>query len=132
MLKNAKPSEYFVGAILRAFDQASEKPGSITASALWTHICIETATILGGFTKMFEWDESKAQSINRIHTIRETISRGFVPGLVLAHDDRGREIVQGETPCNPQVGEYPHTPTRGERAPTLKISKPLDKNANLW
>lgn len=82
MLKNAKPSEHFIGAILRAYDKATDDP--ITCSELWDHIIMECFQTSKGFVTMFEWDESKAKSKNRIHTIHETIRRGHVPGLVVS------------------------------------------------
>ncbi len=91
MLKNARPSEYFIGAILRAYDKEKQNGRPITCSALLDHIVIECLRSVDGFRTMFAWDESKAQKINRIGTIAETIRRGFVPGLALSYDSR--EIV---------------------------------------
>ena len=93
MLKNAKPSEYFLGAILRAYDKESAKHERVTCSALWDHVVMECLRASDGFRTMFAWDESKAKNKNRIHTIAETIRRGHVPGLALSTDDRGREVV---------------------------------------
>ena len=94
MLKNARPSEYFIGAILRAYDREQQRgQRAVTCSALWDHIVIECLRTRGGFDAMFAWDQSKARSINRIGTITEAIQRGFVPGLALDRDARGRETV---------------------------------------
>ena len=88
MLKNAQPSELFLGAILRAYDKAKAREGQVTCSKLWDYIVMECMRVCGGFTRMFAWDESKAKNKNRIRTIMETIERGHVPGLRV--DDRGR------------------------------------------
>ena len=53
---------------------------------MWDYVVMECFYVQGGFKTMFEWDTSKAKSINRIHTIEQCISRGYVPGLVV--DDR--------------------------------------------
>lgn len=83
MKKSDKPSEYFVGTILRAYDKA-DKP--VTCSELWNHMVMECLRTHNGFKTMFEWDTSKAKSKNRVHTIGECIERGHVPGLRV--DDR--------------------------------------------
>jgi len=93
MLKDAQPSDYFLGAILRAYDKASEEGGDVSCSKLWDYVCMECFHTPGGFVTMFQWDESKAKNINRIGTIAETIRRGHVPGLILSENDKGREIV---------------------------------------
>ena len=93
MLKNARPSEYFLGAILRAYDLSDGKGKPVTCSHLWNFIVMECLRSKDGFRTMFAWDASKAQNINRIHTIAETIRRGHVPGLVLRQDERGGEFV---------------------------------------
>jgi len=97
MLKNAKPSEYFLGAILRAYDRESKITDrvtcSVTCSGLWEHVVMECLRH-NAFLTMFEWDESRAKNINRIGTIAETIRRGFVPGLRLVTDEKGHEVVK--------------------------------------
>lgn len=95
MKKTDKPSEHFVGAILRAYDKAVDKRGiDPTPSSLWDFIVMECWQTPGGFTAMFEWDTSKAQNINRIKTIMECIDRGFVPGLYLAGGSHGQKVVK--------------------------------------
>ena len=91
MKKSDKPSEYFVGAILRGYDQEAQD-GEVTCSGIWDHIVMEC---LQGydFATIFEWDTSKAKSKNRIGTIAECIRRGHVPGLRLDYNDKGREMV---------------------------------------
>ena len=97
MKKADRPSEHFKGAILRAYDKAKTGGRPVTCSALWDYIVMECLRRRDGFTTMFEWDTSKAKSINRIGTIRETIER-FMGGLLrLERDEKGREIVvEGE------------------------------------
>jgi len=94
MLKNAVPSEMFIGAIKRGYLAESQVTRSVTPSAIWDHVCMECLRLPSGFLRMFEWDESKARSINRIGTIQECIERGLVPGLRLMADS-GRLYVEG-------------------------------------
>lgn len=94
MLKDAQPSEYFLGAILRAYDKTRAAGAyPVTCSLLWNHVVRECLQGYDRFTMMFEWDKSRAKKKNRIRTISETIGRGFVPGLCLSMDGKGREIV---------------------------------------
>lgn len=93
MLKDARPSQIFIGAILRAYDKAKQEPKPVTCSSLWDYVCMECFRVPGGFLAMFAWDKSKAKAKNRIHTISECIRRGHVPGLALGRDERGRMIV---------------------------------------
>jgi len=96
MLKGDKPSEYFLGAILRAYDTARRhKPEeSPSPSALWDYICMEALRRgTGGFEILFTWDHSRAKDKNRIGTIIEVIEAGYVPGLKLARGKRGGFLV---------------------------------------
>lgn len=93
MKKRDKPSDYFVGAILRAFNRAQAERGTVTCSKLWDYVVMECFRRRDGFKIMFEWDTSKAQSKNRIHTIAECIRRGHVPGLQV--NDR-LEVIENE------------------------------------
>jgi hypothetical protein len=47
------------------------------------------------FQEMFAWDTRRkpGQSRNRIADIAEAIRQGYVPGMRLAMNDRGRQIV---------------------------------------
>ena len=94
MKKNDKPSQYFMGAILRGYDKEAKKNGEVTCSGIWDHVVMECMRQRNGFTVMFDWDTSTAQSKNRIGTIAECIRRGHVPGLRLGHNDKSREIVE--------------------------------------
>ena len=93
MLKNAKPSELFLGAIQRGYDKEKMPGKLVTCSDIWNQVVMECVRVQGGFITMFQWDKSKAKTKNRIRTIAECIRRGHVPGLQLGEDERGREIV---------------------------------------
>jgi len=89
MLKNAIPSELFLGAIKRGYLAESQKTREVTCSAIWDHVVFECLRSRNGFITMFDWDESKAKNVNRIGTIQECIERGLVPGLrVMANGGR--------------------------------------------
>jgi len=92
MKKGDKPNEYFIGAILRGYDKEAQI-GEVTCSGIWDHVVIECLRHTDAFETMFEWNTSKAKSKNRIGTISETIRRGYVPGLQLGQNERGREVV---------------------------------------
>lgn len=88
-----EPSEHFLSAIRRGYDaEARTGNPAITASAIWDRIVMEAVPIRGEFERLFEWDGRK-NSVNRIGTIRDCISGGYVPGLRLALDAKGREVV---------------------------------------
>ncbi len=95
MKKTDRPSQHFVGAILRGYDKES-KNSEVTCSGIWDHIVMECFGRSGAFEAMFEWDTSKAQNTNRIGTIAECIQRGRVPGLRLDYNAKSREIVVTE------------------------------------
>jgi len=81
MLKRDKPSEYFIGAILRGYDAEVAAENDPTPADIWNRIVIECIH-RGDFKTMFRWDTSKGES-NRVRDIAECIERGFVPGLRL-------------------------------------------------
>ena len=89
MKKTDRPSEYFLGAILRAYDTAQAEGRQVTPSALWDYVVMECLR-RGDFVTMFRWDTSTAKNKNRIRDIAECLERGLVPGLRLGRDDRGR------------------------------------------
>lgn len=93
MKKSDKPSEYFMGAILRAYDKAEREGGPVTCSKLWDYMVMECFYAPGGFKTMFSWDTSNAKNKNRIRDISETIGRHMGNMLCLKYDDRGHEIV---------------------------------------
>lgn len=82
MKKSDKPSQYFIGAILRGFDKAEVKDKPVTCSMIWDYVVMECLRA-HDFNTMFAWDTSKAQNKNRIRDIMECIERGHVPGLRL-------------------------------------------------
>lgn len=92
MKKTDKPSEYFIGAILRGFDKAESGGGQVTCSKIWDYIVMECLGRRDGFMLMFAWDTSTAKSKNRIKDIMECIERGYVPGLRLR--TAGRSVVE--------------------------------------
>lgn len=93
MKKSDRPSEHFVGAILRGFDKAEkERNGSVTCSQIWDYVVMECLRRHGGFKIMFAWDTSTAKNKNRIRDIMECIERGHVPGLRLRVE--GRSVVE--------------------------------------
>ena len=96
MLKNARPSEFWLGVILRAYDKAKRSRQPVTVSDIWTYICMEGA-MDRSFSLMFEWDKSTAQHKNRVKTVAETIAGGWVPGLCLSKDESGYEVIVEET-----------------------------------
>ncbi len=88
------PSEQFVGAILRAYDKAKLSCKQVYCANIWNGVVMECLPVSNGFTRMFEWDKSQVRSgVNRIGTIAETIAGGYVPGLRLEKDAKGRECV---------------------------------------
>lgn len=87
-----KPSDYFCGAILRAYNQEALSGKAVTPSGIWDRVCWECIQKSGAFVEMFAWDTRKAHQ-NRVGTIRDTIEAGFVPGLKMDLDGRGRMIV---------------------------------------
>ena len=92
--RRCKPSDYFLGAILRGYDrEKAEAHDLISCSAIWDRICIECLRTPAGFLTMFAWDTSKAKTKNRIGTIRKVIESGYVPGLAMGQDAKGRAIV---------------------------------------
>lgn len=92
MKKSDKPSEYFIGAILRGFNRAeAERDGPVTCSSIWDYVVMECLH-KGDFETMFAWDTSTAKNKNRIRDIMECIERGHVPGLRLR--TQGRTFVE--------------------------------------
>ena len=73
MKKSDRPSEYFVGAILRGFNKAeAERDGPVTCSQVWDYVVMECLH-RGDFESMFAWDTSKAKNKNRIRDIMECV-----------------------------------------------------------
>ena len=74
-----RPSEYYLGAILRGYDKACEQHDQVTPSEIWDNVVVECLRSQGGFRTMFAWDRRK--SVNRVSDILEVIEAGLVPGL---------------------------------------------------
>lgn len=83
-----KPSDHFIAAILRAYEDEQALGKGVTPSAIWDHICMRAIQQRGEFKTLFEWDHRKA-SQNRIRTIMDVIEAGYVPGLALSKNARG-------------------------------------------
>ena len=78
MKKGDRPSEYFLGTILRAYGRAMDEGVPATPERLWSYICLEAVHERGAFEAMFEWDSRKGRQ-NRIGTIIDVIGEGWVP-----------------------------------------------------
>ena len=85
-----KPSEYYLGAILRAYDRAKGEGREPTPSCLWDYVTMECLRAQGGFRTMFAWDNRKR--VNRVGDILEVIDAGFVPGLRIERQN-GKPVV---------------------------------------
>jgi len=92
MKKSDRPSQYFIGAILRGFDRAENEGKPVTCSSIWDYVVMECLRRHDGFKTMFAWDTSTAQNKNRIRDIMECIERSHVPGLRLRLEPMGRGI----------------------------------------
>ena len=95
-----KPSDYFLGAILRGYEkEAAEHPDkAATCSGIWDQVCMECIQKSGAFAEMFAWDTRKGHH-NRIGTIMETIEAGLVPSLRLDRTTHGgKPIVVRDSP----------------------------------
>lgn len=89
-----QPSELFLGSIQRGYDRVVRFNKRVTPGDLWNEVIRECTILRGGFAKMFEWDPLRPnERRNRVKLIADCIAGGLVPGLVLAKDRRGREVV---------------------------------------
>ena len=91
-----KPSEYYLGAILRGFDKAKENYTTVRASEIWDFVVMECLRSSGGFRTMFAWDQRK--KVNRVGDIMEVIEAGLVPGLCLEQQDGKAVVVEARAP----------------------------------
>ena len=93
-MKRDEPSGYFLGAILRGYDAELEAGHVPTVSGIWNRVVMECIQ-RNAWETMFRWDTSKAKDgANRVRDIAECLHRGLVPGLELATDAKGREVVR--------------------------------------
>jgi len=94
MIHKSEPSQLFLDSIHAAFHLAQGQ-GEITPSAIWDHVVGICLRRTHTFAEMFQWDlRCKPNSKrNRIADITEAIQQGYVPGMRLAMNARGRQIV---------------------------------------
>lgn len=97
----SQPSERFLGAILRGFDNEERNGKPVTCSGIWDQVVMECFHTPNGFRTMFDWDTSRgAGNRNRIGTIADCIKAGIAPGLelyigaVTQPGQKGREYVR--------------------------------------
>jgi len=88
-----KPSENYLGAILRAYDKAKVEGKDVTPSKLWDCVVMECLRTQGGFRTMFAWDSRKS-SVNRVGDILEVIEAELVPGLRLVRENGKVRVVE--------------------------------------
>jgi hypothetical protein len=94
MIHGCQPSEYFLGAILRGYEAEAAQGGWVTVSGIWNRVVMECLAARDGFETMFTWDtRAGADKRNRIADIAEAIRQGYVPGLKMGLNGKGREIV---------------------------------------
>ncbi len=87
-----KPSDLFLGAILRGYDKEVMTGKPVTCSNIWDQVCMECIHTTRMFRIMFEWNTRKSKQ-NRIGTIADCIRDGLVPSLTLIKNAKGREEV---------------------------------------
>jgi len=87
-----KPSEHFLGAVLRGYFAEARLGKPVTPSGIWDRVCMEAIQQPNGFRLLCDWDTRKANQ-NRIKTIMEVVEKGYLPGLRLAKNARGGIIV---------------------------------------
>ncbi len=89
------PSEMFLGMIYRGYGKAAKAREVVTCADIWDYVCGECIRIPHGFILAFEWDKTVSRAgQNRIGTIAQCIAGGYVLGLRLGRDAKGREIVE--------------------------------------
>jgi len=96
MIHKSEPSQLFLDSIHAAFHLAQGQ-GEITPSAIWDHvvgICLRRHIM----PDMFAWDVRRKPNSkrNRIADITSAILQGYVPGLRLEMNARGRLVVVHE------------------------------------
>ena len=87
-----KPSENYLGAILRGYDKAKLEGTEVTPSKIWDYVVMECLRSQGGFRTMFAWDSRK--SVNRVGDILEVIEAELVPGLRLVRESRKVRVIE--------------------------------------
>jgi len=87
-----RPSENYLGAILRGYDKAKQEGKEVTPSKIWDYVAMECLRTQGGFCTMFAWDSRK--SVNRVGDILEVIEAELVPGLRLVRENSKVQVVE--------------------------------------
>jgi len=87
-----RPSEYYIGAILRGYDKACEQHDQVTPSDIWDNVVMECLHSQSGFRTMFAWDRRKR--VNRVGDILEVVEAGLVPGLCIERQNDKPVVVE--------------------------------------
>ncbi len=92
------PNDEFIGAILGGYraEKASHADKPVTCAQIWDRVCGQCMMVSGGFREIFAWDYSRSKAkINRIGTIRDVITAGYVPGLCITDRLVVEEVYHG-------------------------------------
>jgi len=94
MIHNSEPSQLFLDSIHASFHLAQGQ-GEVTPADIWDHVVGICLRRTHTFAEMFQWDLrcKPSSKRNRIADIAEAISQGYVPGMRLAMNARGRQVV---------------------------------------
>jgi hypothetical protein len=94
MIHKSEPSQLFLDTIHAAYHLAQGQ-GEITPAAIWDHVVGICLRGPHGFGGMFAWDVNRMPNSkrNRIADIADVICQGYLPGMRLALNAKGREIV---------------------------------------
>jgi hypothetical protein len=106
MIHKSEPSQLFLDTIHAAYHAEAEaevggglwnQHAEVTPAGIWNQIVRACLQKLYSFEAVFAWDpRNDSQQRNRIADIAEAIRQGYVPGLRLAMNGRGREVVVHE------------------------------------
>ena len=94
MIHGSEPSLLFINTIHAGYHIEADRD-EVTPSGIWNQVLFACLQRTKGFDEMFAWDTGLKpnQQRNGIADIAEAIRQGLVPGLRLAINARGREIV---------------------------------------
>jgi len=94
MIHKPEPSQLFLDTIQAAYEQEALMR-EVTPAGIWNYVVWVCLQRRKGFDEMFAWDvrQKPSQKRNRIADIAEAIRQGAVPGMRLAMNARGREVV---------------------------------------
>jgi len=100
MIHNSEPSQLFLDTIHEMYHQEAGAGGiwspitEVTVAGIWNQIVSMGLRKVRPFGEVFAWDpRNDGQKRNRIADIAEAIRQGYVPGMRLAMNAKGREIV---------------------------------------